>query len=424
MNILFTPITSSSIAHVIRSFALAEEFLKNGDKVYFTSCTSKASFIENQGYEIVKTYKPFNLNDPKDQSVNYLATHKEEMIDWLGAEIEAAKQVKADVVITSPGFFGPQVAFATEIPVVALMNGQYLPKSKGLMGISLATDSTKHKILRKLLNPVFKKSFVKNYLSEILDAYRKLGITQEIKSREELYAPMHILIPGDDEFEPQLELDGRTKYVGPIFWNGFEKMKTDLTEKKLEEFKGNSKLVLINFGGSVFELETYRRILNFIKDLDAKVIVALGPNFPREKFQKDNDSLIIRTYIPGLRVSKYADVIVNTGSQGAIMQALENGKPVVSFPVGIDQAYFANRLEEMGLGINVNKTSILKFSKRESYQIKDDTVPAKILEAVSEILKNPVYTKNAYEYSLRLKAKNYKPRKTVVQFIYDLVEKK
>lgn len=182
--------------------------------------------------------------------------------------------------------------------------------------------------------------------------------------------------------------------------------------------------MLINFGGSVFELETYRRILNFIKDLDAKVIVALGPNFPREKFQKDNDSLIIRTFIPGLRVSKYADVIVNTGSQGAIMQALENGKPVVSFPVGIDQAYFANRLEEMGLGINVNKTSILKFSKRESYQIKDDTVPAKILEAVSEILKNPVYTKNAYEYSLRLKAKNYKPRKTVVQFIYDLVEKK
>lgn len=424
MNILFTPITSSSIAHIVRSFELAEEFEKRGDKVFFTSCTGKASFIENQGFKVVKTYKPFNLNDPKDQSVNYLATHKEEMIDWLSAEIAAAKKVKADVVITSPGFFGPQIAFATGIPVVALMNGQYLPTSKGLMGISFSTDRLKDKILRKLLTPMFTKAFLKNYLGEIVDAYKKIGIKQEITSRDELYAPMHILIPGDEEFEPQEKLDHRTKYIGPLFWDGFEKMRTDLSERKLNEFKGNSKLVFITFGGSVFDIDTYKRILTLLDKLNSKIIVALGPNFSRDNFQEDTDRLLIRNFVPGLRVSKYADVVVNTGSQGAIMQALGCGKPVVSFPVGIDQAYFANRLEEMGVGKNVNKSSLLNFSKRESYQIKDNRVPEKLLSAIREVLRDKKYTKNAYEYSLRIKSRKYKPKESTVQFIYDLVNKK
>jgi len=125
------------------------------------------------------------------------------MLDWFTAEIEAAKEIKADVVITSPGFFGPQIYYATGIPVVALMNGQYLPSSKGLMGISVSTDTLRDKLLRSILHPIFKRSFVKNYLGEILDAYKKIGIKVDIKTRDELYAPMHILIPGDEEFEPQ-----------------------------------------------------------------------------------------------------------------------------------------------------------------------------------------------------------------------------
>jgi UDP:flavonoid glycosyltransferase YjiC (YdhE family) len=424
MNVLFTPLTSSSIAHMVRSFSLAEEFQKKGDRVYFTSCTGKEKFLKNQGYDVVRTYTPFNLNDPKDQSVNYLSTHKREMLEWFTAEIEAAKEIKADVVITSPGFFGPQIYYATGIPVVALMNGQYLPSSKGLMGISVSTDTLRDKLLRSILHPIFKRSFVKNYLGEILDAYKKIGIKVDIKTRDELYAPMHILIPGDEEFEPQEHIDKGSKHIGPIFWEGFENMETDLTEKRLNEFKGDSKLIFITFGGSLFDLDTYERILNHLCKLKAKIIVALGPNFPREQFERDNDNLIIRTFVPGLRVSKFSDVVVNTGSQGAIMQALKYGKPVVSFPVGIDQAYFANRLEEMGVGMNVNKINILKFSKRESYQIKDNRVPERLISAISHVLRNPKYKKNAQEYAIRLKERNYKPSEEVINFIYNIVEKK
>jgi len=36
MKILFNPITSSSIAHIIRSFALADKFISDGHEVFFT----------------------------------------------------------------------------------------------------------------------------------------------------------------------------------------------------------------------------------------------------------------------------------------------------------------------------------------------------------------------------------------------------
>ena len=261
-------------------------------------------------------------------------------------------------------------------------------------------------------------------MSEVLDAYKQLGITNDIHTRDELYEPMHILIPGDEEFEPQIVLNGKSKHIGPIFWNGFENMRTDLTGKNILEFKKDSKLVFITFGGSVFNLETYERILEYIPKLKAKVIVALGPNFSRENFQPDDENMLIRRFVPGLRVSKYSDVVVNTGSQGAIMQALQNGKPVVSFPVGIDQAYFANRLEELEVGKNVNKSNILKFAKRESYQITDNRVPENLISAIIEVLNNPKYSLNAQSYAHRLKERNYKPEKEVVKYVNELISKK
>ncbi|MCA9376842.1 hypothetical protein H6763_04345 [Candidatus Nomurabacteria bacterium] len=418
MNILFTPITSSSIAHIIRSFALAEEFEKDNHKVFFTSCLLKKDFIQSKGYEVVETYHPFNLNDEEDQSVNYLSSHKKEMVDWFKAEINASEKVGADVVISSPAFFGSHVTLATGIPTVSLMNGQYLPSSKGLMGLSLAKDTLKNALLRSLLRPIFKKEFIKKYLSEVLDVYRLIGIENNIKTQEDLYSQMPILIPGDEEFEPQRYLDEKTKFVGPLFWNGFERIDGNLTEEAIKEFKGNDKLIFLTFGGSVFNKEVYDRILKGMEEVEAKVIVALGPNFDRKSFPDDSERLMIRNFVPGLRVSKLSDVIVNTGSQGAIMQALCNGKPVVAFPVGIDQAYFANRLEEMGVGINVNKIRITGFSKRESYQFVDNSIPENMVKAVLRILKESKYSDSAREYSERLLRRHPDPAREIVDFIY------
>lgn len=422
MNILLTPLTSSSIAHTIRALELADRLKEKGEKVYFTSCTLKKDFIESNGYEVIKSYTPFNLNDKDDQSVNYLASHKQEMMEWFKADIDAAKEVKADVVVTSPGILGPHVTHATGIPTIALLNGQYVESSKGLIGLSLSSDKLTDIIARTILRPVFNYMTVKRYSSEVLDAYHKLGFGLNLKKRKEIYAPMHVLIPGDEEFEPQRYLDRKTRFVGPLFWKGFETLNGDLTDQALKRFKGDNKLVFVNFGGSVFDLKIYKSIIEELVKIDAKKIVALGPNFDRGNFPEDTEGMIIRKYVPGLRVSSITDLVVNTGSQGAIMQALMYGKPVIAFPVGIDQSFYSNRLEEMGLGKNINKSNIFNFTKRESYQLLDNNIPKKIVVAVNEVLKNDIYTQNVIEYSKRLKSRYLDPAGEILSYIYDTIK--
>lgn len=404
---------------MVRSFALADRFLKDGHEVAFTSCTSKKNFIEKNGYKVIKTYVPFNFNDEEDQSINYLESHKKEMVGWFRAEIEAAKDFVPDVVISSPSFLGAHIYHATGIPVVALMNGQYPPTSKGLMGISLSSDTPKNILLRSVLRPIFLRNFSKNYIKYVMAAYEELGLRSDFQTTEELYADMPILIAGDDEFEPQRKILEKDRFVGPIFWDGFEKLNGDMSEESLVKFKGDKKLIYLTFGGSVFNKDVYTRILEGLQKIDAQKIVALGPNFKREDFPEDREDLMIVNFAPGLRVSKIANLIINTGSQGAIMQALSCATPVVAFPVGIDQAYFANRLEEMGVGKNINKSNILNFSKRESYQFVDDSIPNKMIEAAMEILNDNKYQEKAFEYSLCLFERHPRPVEEVVSYIYD-----
>lgn len=424
MKVLLTPITSSSVAHIVRSFSVAQELKKSGHEVFFTSCVTKQKYIESNGYKVVRSYPPFNLNDPEDQSLNYLESHKEEMIGWFSAEIEAAKEVKPDVVVTSPGFFGPVVTHALGIPTIALLNGQYVPSSKGLMGLSMATDSVSDRVTRTLLRPLFKKKFIKEYLSHINDAYGKLGVRNDFASQEELYEGMSILIPGDEEFEPQnYPPYNNAKWIGPMFWDGMEDNK-ELNDEFLEEFTGNKKLIYLGFGGSVFSKETYELILEEFVNLDAQKIVALGPNFNRNDFVKDNESLVIRNFVPGLRVSKYADIVVNTGAQGSIMQALTYGKPVVAFSVGIDQAYFSNRLEELGVGVNVNKQGILGFADRESYTISGNNIPKRIIADVERVLVDQTYLNKATDYAERLALRKYLPTRSVLEEINRVTNKR
>jgi UDP:flavonoid glycosyltransferase YjiC (YdhE family) len=415
MKVLFTPITSSSIAHVVRSLALAEELKKRGHSIFFTSCTSKSKFIEDQGYKVVKTYRPVNMNDPKDQSINYMRDHRNGFVEWFKAELDAANEIQPDVVIQAAAIFGPHIAHVNKnIPVISIMDSQYLPESKGLMGISLSTDRIDHKFKRSILKPIFEKKFIELYLSEILEIYKELGIKNNIRSREDLYKPMKILIPSDEILEPLKKNSNTITHVGPLFWNGFEEMKTDLTEEFILKFKNNHKLIFLTFGASVFNLDTYNSILKTFLEDGLKTIVCIGPNFNRNEFPADTDNVLIRNLVPGQRLCRLSDLIISTGSQGFVMQGLTYGKPQVTFPTTMDQAFFGNRLEELGLGINANKISLKNFSKRESYTSIPSDVPDRIIRAVEKILQDPNYSNKCKVYSKNLESYKDASRKTAL----------
>lgn len=422
-KILFAPVTSSSIAHIIRCFAIADEMKKRGYEVFFTSCNKKDKFIENYGYNVVKTYDEINVNDPKDQSVNFLRDKKDLFVNWFKTEIEATEEVKPDVVVMAPAIFGPYIHYATGVPVVTVMDIQYLGYySKGLMGLSRSTDRVGDKIITTVLRPLFERGFIKQYLSEVNDIYSKIGIKSNAKSRYELYNPMSVLIPSDEYTQPLRRRWHDMEYSGALFWEGFEEIETDLTEDFLKKFKGDRKLVYLTFGGSVFDKRVYESVMKPLLKSKYKVLVTLGPNFDRKEFPEDSDELLIRNLVPGMRVSKFSDVIVNTGSQGAVMQGLWWGKPQVAVPTIMDQAYYANRLVELGAGINANPVGLLKFSKRENFSNVSEKVSDNIIDGVNRILQNGKYTHNADRVK-KLVRKYKNPAKIAGDFIEKHIKK-
>jgi len=402
MKIIFAPMASSSLAHMARLFAIADEIRNRGHKFLFTSTHDRKEFIEKSGYEVYsRTYLPVNFNDPKDQSLNYLKEKREHFKDWFNTEIEAATTFDADLIVTSPGFLGPHVTLKTGIPTLSILNAPYLAESTGVLGLSLTENTLKNKLLKSFLNPIFEKKFTKQYLSEVLDIYNELGIDFFGYTKADLYDCMDVVIPSVYELEPITPKD-KYYYSGPLFWEGFEN-NFEFDEKKIKEFKGDSKLIYLSFGGSIFNLDFYNHIFEVIGKLPYKFLVSTGNNFEIKDFKYNHDNTMIYKFVPGLKACKICDLLINTGSHGTIMQALRYAKPLICIPCNIDQSYFAYRIEELGLGLNINKTSIAKFSKRESYYKLNPNLDQMIIDGINELLTNNKYRLNALKFSVKIR---------------------
>lgn len=395
MRVLFTPYGGGSIAHIIRSLAIADELKDRGHEILFTSPSTKRHFIEKAGYQVFgKGHEEVNLNDEEDQSIKYFQKNQDKFIDWLSNEIDAAQQFEPDIIVNSPSFFGPITHLKLDIPFVGIINAQWLSCFKGLLGISKSKNNFIDRFIRKIAQPIFTKKFENVYLGEIRTFYTKLGITPLPYRRSDLYRFTPYIIPGVPEFEPIRKPSANIHYIGPLFWQGFEKEQFD--PKKIFNNFSSKPFIYVSLGGSIYRKKSYQDLITALSNkTDWNIVLSLGPNFPRSEFLTDTDHLKIIQYVPGLKVCQYANAIINTASHGTVMQALWHGKPVIALPHNIDQSTIANRIKELELGVNLNKLSLLDFSNREKYFIKATQIPWKlIIESTEKILNKKFKTRN------------------------------
>lgn len=367
MRILFTPYSGGAIAHITRLLAIADELRARGHEILFTTSAAKKAFVESAGYAVHGAgHAEVNLNDEHDQGVSYFENHRDLFLSWLGDEIDAARAFAPDVIVSSPNFLGSTASLALGIPQVSVINAQWLPEYRGLLGLSLAGDSIGHRITRALARPLFERRFSAKYLPEVRGFYRSLGIAELPYSRADLHRNTAVLVPGIAGFEPIGRTSrGNLHYVGPLFWSGFERAAFDpaaLFDDPSRPF------VYISLGGSIYRRQSYLDLVDAIAARPQwNVLLTLGPNFPRAEFPPDRGNFAIQALTPGLKACAHADVVVGTGSHGTAMQALWHGKPVVAIPHNIDQATIAARLVELGIGFNLNPVGLRDFSDRQRY---------------------------------------------------------
>ncbi|MFC5488346.1 hypothetical protein [Dokdonella soli] len=404
MKILFTPYSGGAIAHIARLLAIADALKARGHDILFTTSTSKKVFVERSGHAVHgEGHADVNLNDEHDQSLSYFANNRDLFMSWLGDEIDAATAFRPDVIVSSPSFFGPTASLKLGIPQVSVINAQWLPEFKGLLGLSLAGDGLDHRIMRTLARPLFERKFSAKYLPEIRAFYQRLGIDERPHDRADVNRRTAVLVPSVAAFEP-IGRSGRNDlhFVGPLFWSGFERVRFEPAELFADLSKP---FVYVSLGGSIYRKQSYLDLIDALAArTDWNVLLTLGPNFPRADFTADRDNFVIQSLTPGLKACMHADIVVGTGSHGTAMQALWHGKPVVAIPHNIDQATIASRLVELGLGLNLNPIGLRDFSDRQRYFDKAVSIPWRdVLDQTARALGDDALRARARDFSTTLR---------------------
>ena len=134
--------------------------------------------------------------------------------------------------------------------------------------------------------------------------------------------------------------------------------------------------------GTVFHRTpgVFAAIIEGLRDEDINLIVAVGRDQDPAAFGPQPQNVRIERYIAHSLLLPYCDAVVTHGGFSSVMACLEEALPMVVVPLAGDQPGNAKRCADLGVA------QVISSDKR---------TPAKICEAVREVLRNPSYRENA-----------------------------
>lgn len=395
MKILFIPLSENALAHVVRCLVLAQEAERRGHLVLFACTKDKVQFIKNAGFLVYNNgYSPFS------------SVHKnrlEYFIGLRGYEIKAAKSFKPDVVVSDPviaGFFASSIS---DTPLVYITNTTLLPEYGGVYGFSKSANKKDAK------KDYFGSEYPRNNLFEgISTVFSELQHKRKLEKYEDLFSGVLKIIPSTRTLDLVKKKSKDIKYVGPLFYSNFEK----ITPSLMTFVNKKTNLVFVNFGGSVLSKKSYANTLKVMISLGYTVAVATGPNFSVKELKKtiasffDPNKIFIAKYLPGLYLNSIAKFSFNSGGHGVVVQSLYQGCPMICLPHNVDQATYAQRIEEINCGKNlippIHVTNNLNFWAKKSRSISKH----QIVIAVKELeAKYVFFKKNALKMQKELNLK-------------------
>lgn len=125
--------------------------------------------------------------------------------------------------------------------------------------------------------------------------------------------------------------------------------------------------------GTEFNTESgdlFDRILAAIGALDVPAVVAVGRDLDPARFGPQPPHVRVEQYVDlGALVSR-ASVVLHHGGSGVFLQTVLGGAPQIVFPMGADQPFTAERVQQLGVGLVLDPAT---------------ASPLTILDAVAEL---------------------------------------
>lgn len=183
-------------------------------------------------------------------------------------------------------------------------------------------------------------------------------------------AETHTIVYTSPEFQPCADTFSPAHYafVGPSIRPA---------ESKIE--KKRDKLVYISMGTVNNDLLTlYKNCISALAGSGHQVILSVGDLVDRQSFGDLPESIEIHSHVDQIAVLEQADVFLSHCGMNSANESLYFGVPMVLLPQTAEQGGVAARIAQLGAGISLEKTT-----------------PASIAAAVTEVLTNASYRKNA-----------------------------
>ena len=135
--------------------------------------------------------------------------------------------------------------------------------------------------------------------------------------------------------------------------------------------------------GTVFNVESgdlLSRVVASLRELPAQLIVTVGPQIDPAELGPQPEHVRVERYIAQSLVLPGCDAMVSHGGSGSVLGALSHGLPSVLLPLGADQPGNAARCVALGVG---------------ELRSAAETTPAQLRAAVTQVLGDPRYRRNA-----------------------------
>ncbi|HEK9100405.1 glycosyl transferase [Bacillus pfraonensis] len=163
------------------------------------------------------------------------------------------------------------------------------------------------------------------------------------------------------QYQPHSHVfDNSYKFVGPSI-----AIRKDVGSFSVARLK--KKPVIFISMGTVFneQPELYEKCFDAFQDIGATVLLVVGKKINISQFEKIPANFQVYNYVPQLQVLQHTDVFITHGGMNSSSEALYYGVPLVVIPVTGDQPLVAKRVEELGAGIQLDRTKLTVEMLRE-----------------------------------------------------------
>jgi len=332
-RIYFSP-CGIGYGHVSRSVSIAEEVVRRGGEVIFSTYLEGVDYVRKFGFPVLSAPPIQMENDPtgsidlKSSTVEQGITAFPTLLEQVRFEIQSMKAFDADIVFSDSRVSSIIAGRLLKIPVVLLLN-QFLPR------VPRVKDTNLFKILDGTVLTILGRTWALSDIIVIPDFPEPYTI-----SLDSLRMPRRV--------------GARVRLVGSILQ---EKPEENTNSHEIRERLGvedDQRLIYAGISGPRPEREPLVRVLEpiFTKFPDRyRVLMSIGvPNGGSDPIERG-----ALTMIPWLEnrfeYLNACDLVVSRGGHETIMQSICYSKPSLIIPVPRHPEQYGNARRAMELGV-------------------------------------------------------------------------